>query len=180
MSDPFVSAAELAQFIGMDQPADLARMQVHVEGASAIIRRFCDQVLSVVADEVVILAGIERDTLLLPERPVTAISALTVNAVVYTNYRFTRAGRIIELSGMFWTLGATVTYTHGYAEATDEYKAIKTVCLESAARAFTMNANGASAALGSTVMEATGYAPEVFLSRGETMLLADMGKVLVG
>ena len=60
-----------------------------------------------------------------------------------------------------------MTYSHGYAETTEEFKAIKSVCLSAAVRAFTMNRDGASTALGNTVMEAAGYGPEIFLTPGE-------------
>lgn len=180
MSDPFATAQDFAQFMGVPLPDDLARMQSHLELSSAVIRRFCGQTLSTVALDVVVLEPIERDTLVLPERPVTAVSGVVVLSVPNTNFRFTRAGLVIEKSGLFWSDGATVTYDHGYAEETEEYKAIKAICLESASRAFTLNERSASEALGDTVMESAGFSPEVFLTPGEKMLLADFGKVAVG
>lgn len=183
MSDPLASAQDFSQYIGVPLPTDLARMQMLLDLASATIRRYCGQTLSPVDNDVVTLEPIERDTLVLPERPVTAISSVLINtvpSVVTTNYRFTRAGLIHELSGRFWSTGATVTYNHGYAESTDEYKAIKGVCLSAASRAYTLNKSGASEFLGQTIAESAGFAPEVFLTPGEKMQLADLGKVLVG
>ena len=190
MSDPFASAQDFSQYIGVPLPTDLARMQMLLDLASATIRRYCGQTLSPVDNDVVTLEPIERDTLVLPERPVTAVSSVLINtvpSVVTTNYRFTRAGLIHELSGLFWSFGATVTYNHGYAESTDDYKAIKGVCLSAASRAYTMNRAasdftglGSATFMGNTLAETAGYAPEVFLTQGEKMQLADLGKVLVG
>lgn len=179
MSDSFASAQDLAQYIGVQVPDDLARMQAHLRSASATIRGFCGQTLSTVANDVVVLPPIERDTLLLPERPVTAISSILVGVSGYTNYRFTTAGLIVELSGLFWSTGATVTYNHGYAEGTDEYEEIRTICIDAASRAYTLNERSASEFLGSTLAESAGYAPETFLTQGEKMRLANFGKVAV-
>jgi len=180
VSDSFATAAELSQFIGNSEPADLARMQLFLDLASAEIRRYTAQTLSEVALDVVVFPETDWDRLILPERPVTAVSSIVVGLVPYTNYRFTRAGIIHELSEMGWSSGATVTYTHGYTETTDEYKAIKGTCLEAASRAYTLNERSASEAMGSTLMESSGYAPEVFLTMGEKMALSDFGSVRVG
>jgi hypothetical protein len=186
VSDPFATAGELSQLIGNTEPTDLARMQLFLDLASAEIRRYTGQTLSTVAGDVIILPALERTTLVLPERPVTAITTVVAGSVTVpsTDYWFTRAGLLhsgtIAVEGTFWSLGATVTYDHGYAETTDEYKAIKAVCLESASRAYTLNERSASEAIGATLMESAGYAPEVFLTLGEKMSLADFGKVLVG
>lgn len=187
MADPFASAQDFAQFMGLTLPTDLARMQQHLDLASAMIRRYCDQVLSVVTAESVTLAAVDRDTLVLPERPVTAITSVTENALAVTDYTFTRAGLIhrpatwlVSGDGMPWIYGATVVYTHGYAETTEQYKAIKGICLEVAARAYTLNERSASEALGNTLMESAGYSPEVFLTPGEKATLTDFGKVYVG
>jgi len=180
VSDPFATAAELSQFIGNPEPTDLARMQLFLDLASAEIRRFTAQTLSEVALDVVILPATDWDRLILPERPVTAVSSVLVGVSGYTNYRFSRAGIIYDLNEAPWTDGATVTYTHGYIESTDEYKAIKGTCLEAASRAYTLNERSASEAMGSTLMESSGYAPEVFLTVGEKMALSDFGSVRVG
>jgi hypothetical protein len=180
VSDPFATAAELSQFIGNPEPDDLSRMQLFLGLASSEIRRFTAQTLSEVAADVVTFPPTDWDRLILPERPVTAITSVLVGVSGYTNYRFTRAGVIHELSGLEWTLGATVTYNHGYPEVSNEYQAVKGVCLEAASRAYTLNERSASEAMGSTLMESAGYAPEVFLTMGEKMLLSDFGSVLVG
>lgn len=182
MSGPFATVAEFTEWTGMETPADLARLQAILDSASAVVRRFTGQVLSEVVSEVVVLEGIERPTLILPERPVTAIASVVENSITLpaADYTFTRAGLLKRVSEANWSDGATVTYTHGYTETTDEFKELRTVCIESAARAFTLNERSASEVMGSTLMESAGYAPEVFLTEGEKWMLADFGKVLVG
>lgn len=185
MSDPFALAGEFCEFTGMSEPTDLARLQQMLGMASSIMRRHCDQHLSQVADEQVVLRPVAGTTLILPERPVTAVSSVLVNSAPVTDFWFEpngllHRGAVTGTVGAPWTNGATVTYTHGYAEITPEFVAIKTICIESTARAFTLNERSASEAMGSTLMESAGYAPEVFLTQGEKLMLADFGKVGIG
>ena len=180
MSDPFASAAEFLQYGGIGPQDDLARVQQHLDLASSIIRRFTDQTLSVVVDDVVELEGVSRTTLILPERPVTAVSSVVVDGVTLdpADYTFTSSGllkRIID-----WTTGATVTYTHGFPEGSDDYKAIKAICMDIAARSFTLNERGQGEAFGQELLESRGWAPAVFLLPNEQNLLMDFGKVWVG
>ena len=183
MSDPFATATELCEWIGLAVPSDLARLQSILGSASAVIRSHCDQRLSEVTDDVVVLRASERTTLILPERPVTSILTVVANGVTLsptTGYNFTLHSGTIAAEGTPWTYGATVTYSHGYAETTDGFEAIKTICMEAASRAYTLNERSASEAMGSTLMESAGYAPEIFLTQGEKWKLADFGKVGVG
>lgn len=170
MADPFATATELGLLTGLTGLTDLSRQQYLLELASGMIRSYCHQELSPVVGDVITLYPRASSLLTLPERPVTAVSAVTVNGVATTDFyivpRGIRSGTVAS-PGSPWTSGATVTYSHGYAETTEEYKAIKSVCLSMVARAFTMNRNGASEALGNTVMETAGYGPEIFLTPGE-------------
>lgn len=178
MSDPFATAAELAQFLQLAEPTDLARWQQHLAAASALVRRHTGQVLSKVSADVVTLQPTSTTHLYLPERPVTAVTVVE-GTVPVTAFTFTSVGQIIRTSGT-WDVVATVTYDHGYAEFSPEYEAIKAVVLEVASRSITLNEHGASEAMGSTIMESAGYAPEAFLTQGEKWQLADFGLVGVG
>lgn len=186
MADPFATAAELSQLIGLTEPADLSRMQLFIELASAEIRSYTDQTLSEVASEVIIFEPTWSQTLYLPERPVTAVTLVTVNAVTTTDWRLVDERKIIRgsdptvLTSLDWSDGATVTYTHGYAETTEAYKMIKKICLEAASNAYTLNQGGASEALGSTVVETAGYAPAIFLTPSQRMDLDWFKPVAVG
>ena len=64
-----------------------------------------------------------------------------------------------------------MTYSHGYAETDPEFGVFRSICIESASRAFTLNERSASEAMGSTLMESAGYSPEVFLTQGEKEML---------
>lgn len=186
MADPFATAAEMAQFANMNLPDDLARMQMLLDAASAEIRGATGQVLSTVAADVVELGPTSARSLYLPERPVTEITLLEVSGDPVTAYSFTPYGQIVhgltpaDYSWENWPFGATVTYDHGHAEDSSEYQRIKTLCIEVALRAFTMNERSASEVLGSTVMESAGYAPEIFLTPGERMSLLGFAPVGVG
>lgn len=185
MTGPFATAAELAEFTGMSLPTDLARLQSLLASASAAIRRYCDQTLSTVTADVVTLESTDQNFLILPERPVTFITSVVVDGTPTTAYYFTRAGIIRSGSvsaptDASWTRGAVVTYNHGYAETDKEFAAIRTVCIQAATRAFTLNERSASEAMGSTLMESAGYAPEVFLTQGEKWALRDFAPVGVG
>jgi hypothetical protein len=184
MSDPFATATELCEWIGLAVPSDLARLQSILGSASAVIRRYCDQRLSEVANDQVTLPPVSGSTLILPERPVTAVTSVLVNSAPVTDYWFTSTGLLhrgsMVVPGSAWVYGATVTYSHGYAEFTDGFMAIKTICMEAASRAYTLNERSASEAMGSTLMESAGYSPEVFLTEGEKRQLADLGKVGIG
>lgn len=190
MADPFATAAELSQLIGQSEPTDLARVQMFIELASAEIRGYTDQVLSQVTDDVVVLEPTWSQTLFLPERPVTAVTLVVVDAVPTTDYRLVDENRIVRgsdptvLSSLTWSEGATVTYTHGWAENTEPYKRIKKICLEAASRAYTMNESGQSEVLGgisgATALESAGYAPEIFLTPSQRMRLDWFEPVAVG
>jgi hypothetical protein len=186
VSDPFATAGELSQLIGNTEPTDLARMQLFLNLASALIRGYTEQELSTVAGEVVVFEPTWSQTLYLPERPATAVSSVTVKAVSDTNWRLVDERKLIRgsdpnvLTSADWSYGATVTYSHGYDEATEAYKRLKVICLESASRAYTLNERSASEAMGSTLMESAGYAPEVFLTMGEKMELDQFRPVAVG
>jgi hypothetical protein len=180
VSGPFATATEFCEFTGLNVPTDLARIQAHLEYASAVIRRFTGQTLSAVTADVVTLEGVDWPTLILPQRPVTAIASVVENSITLaaTDYTFTRSGLLKRDAD--WTDGATVTYSHGYAETDDEFKALRAICIEAASRAYTLNERSASEAMGATLMESAGYSPEVFLTTGEKWLLSDFGKVVTG
>ena len=190
MADPFAAAGELAQLIGQNEPSDLSRMQLFLELASAEIRGYTEQVLSQVTDEVVVFEPTWSQTLYLPERPVTAVTSVTVKAVATTDYRLVDERKLVRgsdpnvLTSLDWSLGATVTYSHGYAETTERYKEIRNICLEVAASAFTLNASGQSEVLGgltgATALESAGYAPMIFLVPSQMRRLDQFKPVAVG
>jgi hypothetical protein len=190
VADPFATAGELAQLIGQNEPSDLSRMQMFIELASAEIRGYTEQVLSEVTDEVVMFEPTWSQTLYLPERPVTGVTSVTVDAVATTDYRLVDERKLVRgsdpnvASSLDWSFGATVTYSHGYAETTEAYKSIKKICLEAASNAYTLNEQGQSEVLGgltgATALESAGYAPAIFLTPSQRMRLDWFKPVAVG
>lgn len=178
MADPFATAGELAQFIGLAEPSDLARWQQHLASASALIRRFCGQQLSQVEDDQITMVPSYSVNLFLPERPATAV-AVTEDAVAVTNFTLVESSGVL-IRETLWDEEVVVTYDHGYAEFSPEYESLKAICLEVAARMVTMNERSASEVLGSSLLESAGYSPAAFLDQAQQWQLAGFGMAGVG
>jgi hypothetical protein len=181
VTDNLAAAADVSQFLGLPEPADLARLQAICTSVSAMIRRHTGQTLTVVTGDVEVVPATEWPAFNLSQRPVSAITALTVAGTAFTGYTFTTNGIVTATAGGNWSLGATVTYTHGFAEGTDGYELLRQVCITAAARIYTLNQDDEARAMGTPgIMESVGYAPEAFLTQSERMTLADFGKLGVG
>jgi hypothetical protein len=176
MIGPFATATEFCEFTGIPIPSDLSRLQSQLLMASSVMRSYCDQTLSFVTGDQITVYPTASTFLSLPERPVTEVDGVLVDGAPFTAYyivpRGLRSGSVAS-PGSAWTRGATVTYSHGYAETDPQFSVLRTICIESAARAFTMNERSASEAMGSTLMESAGYSPEVFLTQGEKQTLRE-------
>jgi hypothetical protein len=91
-----------------------------LEEACQIVRDYLEQRLDVVADETIKLHGTGRPTLLLPELPVTEVSAVLVEGTALTPADWSLDGEdgILWRIGDYWPAGianVTVTYDHGFA-----------------------------------------------------------------
>jgi hypothetical protein len=182
MPDPFATATEFCEFTGIDLPTDQARLQSLLLKASALMRAHTRQMLSNVTGDVVTRYPTASTFLSLPERPVTAVTTVTVDGVATTDYYVVRRGirsGTIASPGSAWTSGATVTYTHGFVETDSEFSVLRTICIESAARAYAPNASGSPEVLGQIALESGGYAPLVFLTQNERDTLRDFMRGLV-
>ena len=142
--------------------------------SSSLMRSYCDQALSLVEDDVVTVYPRASTLLTLPERPVTEVSEVEVGGVVTTDFyvveRGIRSGTVAS-SGSAWTSGATVTYSHGYAETTSEFGMFRTICMDSAKRAYSSDETGIATGHGSAIMETAGFPLQVFLTPGEKEML---------
>jgi hypothetical protein len=193
MSGPFATAAELSEWLGLAVPDDLARLQALLDSASALIRGSAGQVLSAVSDDVIVVqpefdqaTGRRNppprawgDTIYLPEAPVTTVT-IEIDAAPFTEFGFTEDGTVYRTDGKAWTTAAEITYDHGYAETSEEFKRIRTICIESALRAYAPNASGSPAVLNSITLESAGYAPAVFLTENERNSLPSSQTAAVG
>lgn len=175
----FATVAELETFMGT---VGLGTRGTAMLGhASVLIRRTCGgQALEVVTGRQEEFAGSDDTTLFLTQRPVTAVSALTIDAVAFSDFEWTRWGTIVRNDEGEWSVGPiVVTYDSGYTSTEVEFLAVKTICLEVAARAL----GGPTAGLeqyGTEVPELRGAAPGLFLTEEERMRLIDFGAVPVG
>ncbi len=133
-----VSAAEFQTYLD-DTSLSTERAELVLAGVDALVRAFTRQHLEEVTDDVVSLDGTGSDVLLLPELPVTAVTAIvdeddSSTLVEDTDYRWWNNGIIRRLTGDVWVAHPrrwTVTYTHGYATIP---AGIKHVILRVAAR----------------------------------------------
>lgn len=177
----FATAAELTTFLGGEVVNTTRATQV-LELASALIRRTCNgQVLEEVAGAQEEFDG-EDDlfTIFLTQRPVTAVSSVTVDAVAFTAFVWTRWGSLTRTDEGAWTEGPVlVTYDHGYAPSADEFLAAKSICLEATARAVTKETSEFGT-FGEGIPEARGWTPHLFLTLEEQARLLDFGAVPVG
>jgi len=165
-------------------PSDPARLQQLLSSASAMIRGHVGQTLSQVTGDVLVVQP-EYDAVFgwrslypraiggviyLPEAPVTACTAV-VDAVSFTAFTFTSDGILQRTDGKAWTKAATITYTHGYLETSEEFKQIKTVCIEMTKRAYTGDESGTAYSQGGIPVETAGFPMALFMTEAERQSL---------
>jgi hypothetical protein len=174
MTGPFATATEVCEWSNMAVPDDLARLQSLAQSASSVIRAHCNQTLSVVVDDVITVYPTASSFLSLPERPVTAVDAVLVGGVAFTDFyivpRGLRSGSVAS-PGSAWTSGATVTYTHGHAESSEAFRAVKAVCIEMVKRAYTADESGQALSQGGFPVETAGFPTTLFLTLDNKLTL---------
>jgi hypothetical protein len=172
----FATVAELETFMGTSALG--ARGTAMLGYASAAIRRYTHQDLEVTTGRQETYAGDAwRDALMVTQKPVTAVTAITINAVAFTDFTWSRWGKIDKNDGSPWDTGPIlVTYDSGYASTSDEYLGIKAIALEVAARAM----GGNPETFGMEVLEVRGPTPAIFLTDEEKMMLHEFMGVTVG
>lgn len=156
----FATAADLAAYLGVTIAGDdVARAELLLDDASAEVQDAAGQTIAAVTGDVVVLRGDWGSVLQLPERPVTAVDAVTVRdaagitTVLAENvdYVWDRLGRLQRVSvtsrvpnpSAGWWGGpnatVTVTYSHGWD---DVPQLIRRITRAAAARAW-VNPEGA-------------------------------------
>lgn len=133
----FCAVADLAAFLQIVIPENNASAVRAIAAASAAIQGHTRQQLEAVADDVVLLDSVGADRLILPEVPVTAVSAVTEDGALLdpSAYKWSRAGILYRLFGR-WRAGiqiVAVTYSHGYAVTPGD---VIDVCVRAAARTY--------------------------------------------
>jgi hypothetical protein len=119
----------------MQAPVDAAAADLALASASAVIRKWTRQTITRVDDDVARLRVIDCDELVLPQRPVVAVSEVKVNALVLNDWVLS-GDRLLRTGGWRYLPGTSsypdpgivqVTYTHGFDEIPDE---VRGVCLD--------------------------------------------------
>jgi hypothetical protein len=176
MMADFATVAELETFMGTTGLG--ARGTAMLGYASAQIRRYCGGlILETFTGRQEEFAGSEDKILFLTQRPVTAVTAITENAITMasTEYVWSRWGTLERRNEGAWDLGPIVV-TYDGAPTADDVANVKSVCLEMAARAL----GGAQDTFGSDIPELRGAPVLLFMTDEEKRLLADFAPVPVG
>lgn len=146
----FASVTELELFARDTIPAgqvDEVEAQQALDLASDIIRGYTRNTISQVT-ETAQFEGSSSDCIVLPQRPVTAVTAVSVtdrngvtSVVAPAGWTWTRGGNLRRVDGSSWggpDSTVTVTYTHGFAAVPGDVKAIALAL----ARRMTVNPDG--------------------------------------
>jgi hypothetical protein len=159
----FAAVAELETFMGTTALG--ARGTAMLGYASAAIRRYAQQDIEVTTGRQESFAGDPwRDYITLAQKPVTAVSAITIDAVAFTEFTWSRWGQVSRNDLLPWSDGPIlITYDSGYGPTSDEMVQVKAICLEVAARAL----GGNPETFGMEVEEVRGPTPAIFLTEGE-------------
>jgi hypothetical protein len=151
--DLFASVTDLNSYTHMDfDPGDpFATMAL--AASSSAIRKYCEQTLTFVEDDEVIIDGTGSDMLILPEYPVSDVSEVSIDDVVLDEDEYAliaTSGMVFRKSGV-WPItrqSVAVTYSHGYIVLPTD---LKLLCVVAAARSLLQDgASTESVALGTS------------------------------
>jgi hypothetical protein len=141
MPDMLASVADLHSLLGEDATTlPVGEAELLLSLATGAVQSAAGQRITVLAGDEVTLMGTTESWLSLPERPVTAVTSVTVDGGAVTDY--TRFGaRLWRESG--WSTGAyrptpvTVVYSHGYVDGDQELQFARSATLAVASKMFT-------------------------------------------
>lgn len=136
----FAEISDLEAFlqIAIDTPEKVASAERALTAATAAIRNYTEQRLSLVEDDVIVLDSAGQSRLLLPELPVLAVVSVKEDGqtlVAGRDYKLGQFGLLYRM-GRGWKAGIQVievTYSHGYSEIPTD---IKDIATRAAARVF--------------------------------------------
>jgi len=168
---------QLGQFLGIPLAVgeQTERVQMLLDGATGLVRGFTGQYLSAVANEDIALPPSRTRRLFLPERPVTALGPVTIDAEVVsvTAYEWTRYGVLRRTDGEIWRVATTgqiaVRYSHGFAQDSEEMADAVAVVLGVAARAWTAGPDDIESF---TPADTAGFTTALFLTAAERQQLS--------
>lgn len=141
----FCTVQDMEEFLQQDieGAAAVTQAQKAIDDATAVIRNYCGQEISLVEDEEITLDSSGRFKLFLPELPVTEVSAVIEDGETLTedeDYKLGQWGILHRVSSsgeaIRWASGIqviTVTYSHGYETVPADVAA---VCTRAASRQY--------------------------------------------
>ena len=161
----FASVGELEAFMGTSGLG--ARGTAMLGYASAQIRLFTGQDIEATTGRQEQYAASNRAIIHLTQSPVTSVSAITLDAVAFVDFTWSRWGAINRTDWLAWDEGPIqITYDSGYAAGSDEMSAVKQITLEVASRALSGTA-GSNDTYGPEIAELRGGPVGIFLTETE-------------
>lgn len=125
----FATAADLAELLGETFDATrTAQANAALELASATIQGWTRQTIELVAGDTVTLRGTWDEELVLPQRPVVAVTAVSVDGTALTADDWRLWGSsLVRVGYGNWAgpdVAVAVTYSHGWAVIPDVIRAV--------------------------------------------------------
>ncbi len=174
----FATVSELEAWMGTTGLG--ARGTSMLAHSSALIRGYTGQDLEATPGRQEEYAADLRTVITLTQTPVTAVTSVTIDAVSFTDFQWTRWGMLTKNDGWWWDNGPiVVTYDSGYAVGSDEMLQIKQITLEVAARALDPQGTPFET-YGAEAAEGRGMAASLFLTEQERQQLDRFQMATVG
>lgn len=140
MGELFCTVGDLEAFLQVEIAAELTESANRaIAEATAMVRNYCRQYLSLVEDETLVVDGVGGTRLFLPQLPVISVAEVVEDDETLTatdDYKLGQWGILHRMGGSEWATGIQnieVVYSHGYEEIPDDVASIAT---RVAARAF--------------------------------------------
>jgi len=148
--EPLGTITAFAERRGVEVDFTDIRAARALQDASAFIRGYTGQAITLVSDESFALDGLGRPGIILPQIPVVEICSVSVlewdassTLLEATDYRVDRSGILWRLDCDNWPIGhanVLVSYDHGHAEVPGDLEA---ACYELAAENYVSSGSGA-------------------------------------
>jgi hypothetical protein len=131
---PLATVGDVEALFGRVELDDTDRVTRLLAWASAAVRRYCRQDLSLVTDDVATVLSPGTAVITMAQRPVVAVASVDVGSVwgswhwpAARHFTWDAFGRLERHDGLTWGLRhapVTVTYTHGYDPVPDDLVAL--------------------------------------------------------
>lgn len=120
----FVTADDLASFMELESSDDLpASSELALAAAQQAVRKYVDQELTYVEDDLEVRDGNDSRKIRLRQRPVRAVTEVAIDGDVLAEDSYVVRGAVVTLVDQVFTRGIAnveITYDHGWDLAGDE------------------------------------------------------------